>query len=146
MFDNIGRKIKNLAELVTWLGIIGSVLVGFVVCCIDEHMILPGLLIMVFGSIASWLSSFLLYAFGQQVESTENIEKMLKSRLSDLGIQDFSDETMETAPSEEKEREKIADAIVEKEETEEDKRAFIILIGVALLFLVIILICAAFMN
>ena len=92
MFDNIGRKIKNLAELVTWLGITCSVVVGFVVCCIDEHMILPGFMIMILGGLASWLSSLLFYAFGQQVESTENIEKMLKKMPASQKMKPNSDD------------------------------------------------------
>lgn len=144
MFDNIGRKIKNLAELVTWLGITCSVVVGFVVCCIDEHMILPGFMIMILGGLASWLSSLLFYAFGQQVESTENIEKMLKNRLATLTEQNSPEEEQTEVLSAEAEKENTEES--EKEEKEEDKRAFIILIGVALTFLVIILICDALMN
>ena len=144
MFDNIGRKIKNLAELVTMLGIAFSVIGGFIICCIDEHLILPGLMVGAAGCFVSWLSSLWMYAFGQQVESTENIEKMLKNRLATLTEQNSPEEEQTEVLSAEAEKENTEES--EKEEKEEDKRAFIILIGVALTFLVIILICDALMN
>ena len=30
MFDNIGGKIKTLASVITWLGIVGSVIIGII--------------------------------------------------------------------------------------------------------------------
>ncbi len=71
MFNNIGGKIKTLASVITWIGIIcsivgGATMMGFL-------FPLPGLLIMIVGSLASWISSFLLYAFGQLVENTDKL-------------------------------------------------------------------------
>lgn len=77
MFDDIGSKIKGLAKVLCWVGIVVSVIMGIVVMCIenpidyDSYLILPGLLIMVFGSLLSWVSSFFVYGFGQLIENSD---------------------------------------------------------------------------
>lgn len=37
----------------------------------DERRILSGVLIIIFGSLASWLSALTLYGFGQLIENTD---------------------------------------------------------------------------
>lgn len=78
MFDNIGGKIKTLAQVVTWIGIISSVISGIALMSIDEDMIFVGLMVMIFGSLMSWVSSFVLYGFGQLVENSDKLVKMSK--------------------------------------------------------------------
>ncbi len=78
MFDNIGGKIKTLAQVVTWIGIIASVISGFAIMSIDEEMIFVGLMVMIFGALMSWVSSFVLYGFGQLVENSDKLVKMSK--------------------------------------------------------------------
>ena len=79
MFENIGRKIMTLAEIVTWLGIIGFILYGLVIMAQDEDLIIVGFLVMGLGSLGSWIGSFLLYGFGQLIENTEEMIRILKS-------------------------------------------------------------------
>ncbi len=78
MFDNIGGKIKTLAEVVTWIGIIASVISGIAIMSIGEEMIFVGLMVMIFGALISWVSSFVLYGFGQLVENSDKLVKMSK--------------------------------------------------------------------
>ena len=78
MFDNIGGKIKTLAQVVTWIGIIASVISGIVLMSIAEEMIFVGLMVMIFGALMSWVSSFVLYGFGQLVENSDKLVKMSK--------------------------------------------------------------------
>ncbi len=78
MFRNIGGKIKTLAQIITWLGIIASVLGGFIVAAIDDDLIAVGLLIVVVGSLASWISSFLLYGYGQLIQNTDIIASAVR--------------------------------------------------------------------
>lgn len=78
MFGNIGGKIKSLAQVITWLGIIGSVIWGFVLMATDEDLISAGLMIAVLGSLISWVSSFVLYGFGQLVENTDKLVELSK--------------------------------------------------------------------
>ena len=79
MFENIGGKIKALAKVVTWIGIIGSVLAGIIMISAGSRgsggtlMVLPGLLMMVIGSLSAWIASFVLYGFGQLIENSDKI-------------------------------------------------------------------------
>jgi hypothetical protein len=91
MFTNINGKIKALAKVVCWLGIIGSVIAGIAIIAggasigyyynmSGGSMIIPGLLIMIIGSIASWAGSLALYAFGELGENTEAIRRELEKK------------------------------------------------------------------
>ena len=73
MFNNIGSKIKTLAQVLTWIGIIGSSISGIVLMAEDEDLIAAGLLTIIFGCLFSWVGSFLLYGFGQLVENSDRI-------------------------------------------------------------------------
>lgn len=75
MFDNIGKKIKTLAQVVCWIGIIASVIAGLAALAVS---ILSGLLIMGLGSLASWIGSFLTYGFGQLIENSDILVKQGK--------------------------------------------------------------------
>ncbi len=63
MYDNVGSKLKTLAQISAICGIVGSVICGFI-----SGNFLLGLLIIVVGSLVSWLSSLTLYAFGEMHE------------------------------------------------------------------------------
>ena len=88
MFDNIGGKIKGLAKVICWIGIIISVIVGIILLAnstidygkgifggkqTDPLMVAAGLGVMIVGSLFSWLGSFVLYGFGQLVENSSSI-------------------------------------------------------------------------
>lgn len=86
MFNNIGRKIKGLATFLTIVGIVASFITGFVIIGASKGQgpsVLIGLLVMALGSVLSWVSSFLLYGFGQLVESAQNIERELTGESGD---------------------------------------------------------------
>ena len=68
MFDNIGRKIKSLASVITWFGMIASVITGL------QNMP-AGILIIILGCLASWTCGLLLYGFGQLIENTDKLTK-----------------------------------------------------------------------
>lgn len=93
MFNNIGRKIKTLAKILCWLGIIASVLFGIIMVVIGVTVSRPsplqgyvdpigfylggtpgivgGIVIMVVGSLTSWSGSFCMYGFGQLIENSD---------------------------------------------------------------------------
>ena len=86
MFDNIGGKIKTLAQVVCWLGIIISGIYGIGMMAVDVHLVLAGIIVIVTGSLMSWLSSFALYGFGELIENsqmirynTDRINKLLET-------------------------------------------------------------------
>lgn len=78
MFDNIGGKIKNLAMVVAWVGIIGFVVAGISMMALDAAVV--GLFVAGFGALFSWVGSFALYGFGELIENSKviayNLEKM----------------------------------------------------------------------
>lgn len=69
MFDNIGDKIKVLAKISTILGIVIFVIYGIVLMV--EGLIFVGFLVMVLGSVLSWIGSFTLYGFGEIINQLE---------------------------------------------------------------------------
>jgi len=66
MFDNIGGKIKTLAKVVCWIGIIVSVILGLL-----SRNAITALLFIGIGSLGSWIGSFMTYGFGQLIENTD---------------------------------------------------------------------------
>lgn len=82
MFDNIGGKIKTLAKVVCWIGIIACIITGIVLMATDEDLILVGILTVVVGSLLSWVGSFALYGFGQLIENSDEIVFQNKNLLN----------------------------------------------------------------
>ena len=83
MFKNIGVKIKGFAQIVCWLGIIGSIIPGLVLIGIGSEIeygggiVFLGILIAIDGSIASWIGSFLTYGFGELIDKTCEIKQLI---------------------------------------------------------------------
>lgn len=73
MFDNIDSKIKGLAVLYTIAGIIGSI-AGASYYFI-HGVALTGFIILIFGILASWTGSFVLYGLGELISKSSNIEE-----------------------------------------------------------------------
>lgn len=81
MFENIGGKIKKLASILTYVGIAASCIIGIIIMCFAGYFgsicVLIGFLVMFVGSLLSWVSSFLLYGFGELVEDNEVMKKIM---------------------------------------------------------------------
>ena len=77
MFDNIGKKIKSLAETISYIGIAASVIFSILFMLADASLesIFLGLFYLIAGAVASWIGSFLLYGFGQLIENTDILVK-----------------------------------------------------------------------
>ena len=73
LYENIGGKIKNWAKWIFIIEAIGAIITGLVLLCTDEDLILYGLLTLVCGPIVAWVSSWILYAFGELVEDVHAI-------------------------------------------------------------------------
>lgn len=97
MFDNIGGKIKKLAEIICGLGIVASIISGIVVMAIDEDMILIGLLIIALGCLLSWIGSFFTYGFGEIIEKLCEIENNTRTEKSNSVYQSVSQPVQATA-------------------------------------------------
>lgn len=83
MFKNIGKKIKVLAQVFTWLGILAFLALGIFIAFLgfmneEAMIILLGIIIAVIGFFVSWIGSFILYAFGEIADSTEQTKKLIE--------------------------------------------------------------------
>ena len=82
MFEDVGKKLQFIAKIVTWIGIALSIISGMVVIvnAIDNNqggLALVGLLFMGVGSLVSWLSSLVFYAYGEIVDNAvQNIPRV----------------------------------------------------------------------
>ena len=68
LYRNVGQRIMNYAIGWFWLGLISGIITGFVM--MGNDMILGGLLTIFGGSLACWVTSWFVYAYGQLVEDT----------------------------------------------------------------------------
>ena len=68
MYDNIGGKIKGLAKAFFIVEAIAAVIAGIALMAIDEDLILFGALALILGPVVAWVSSWLLYGFGELIE------------------------------------------------------------------------------
>ena len=80
MFNNIGKKIKTVAQLVTYIGITLFIIIGIVVAAFglendDPLGIVWCIIIILIGGLISWLMSFILYGFGELIDKTTDIAK-----------------------------------------------------------------------
>ncbi len=91
MFSNIGGKIKMLAKILCWLGIILSVVFGILFITSGSPMYINGeytsyngvalgIVTIIFGCLASWVGSFFAYGFGQLIENTDYIRSNTQHR------------------------------------------------------------------
>ena len=75
MYDNIGGKIKGLAKAVFIVEAIAAVITGIALMAIDEDLILFGILTLILGPVIAWVSSWLLYGFGELIDRVCEIAK-----------------------------------------------------------------------
>ena len=77
MFNHVGRKIKSIAKTFTWVGMVFSVSLGIVISLTAPLnavlAFLSGVLIILAGSVLSWMTFLCLYGFGQLIENSDII-------------------------------------------------------------------------
>lgn len=99
MFNNPGKKLKSLAKLIFWLAIVLNVLLFLGIygtAVVEEGAKGSALALFVFvalglliGALIGWLSSILLYAFGELIEDIHSMRKQINRieyRLSKIPI------------------------------------------------------------
>lgn len=77
MFDNIGGKLKGLSKFVAIGGIVLCVINGLITMFTAYNGFVSGLGILIGGSLACYLGSWMTYAFGDLVENVELIANKL---------------------------------------------------------------------
>ena len=86
MYDNIGGKIKGLAVAIFILGCIGGAIAGIATMGISESFI-AGLPILIFVPLASWISSWFLYGFGEIIDKVSAIERNTRKQGVDYQVE-----------------------------------------------------------
>ena len=72
MYDNIGGKIKAVAFVEFGIGFIAAILSGVFLL---GSMGLLALLVILFGIIGAWISSLMIYGFGEIIDKLCEIAK-----------------------------------------------------------------------
>ncbi len=85
MYTDIGKKIKILAMVTAAIGAFLSVVGGIFIIADggDFEDAIIGLLVMMIGILAAWVSSWILYGFGELIDKTSDIESRLAGGLSE---------------------------------------------------------------
>ncbi len=80
-YDNIGGKIKNWAQWIFIVEAISAVIGGIYIIIDSEfELILIGLLLAVLGPFAAWVTSWLLYGYGQMIENSDIMAEEYKRK------------------------------------------------------------------
>ena len=83
MFDNIGGKIKGLAKVLCLVGIAVSAIGAIALWCANSYYqstIVPGFIVLIVGSVGSWLSSLFTYGFGELIDRVTSIDEKQASQ------------------------------------------------------------------
>ena len=76
MYKNIGEKIKIGAKVIFVVWTIVAVIAGFtLLMSTDKEMVFSGLLLLVIAPVIAWVSTWIIYAFGQLVEDVHAIRE-----------------------------------------------------------------------
>ena len=117
MYDNIGGKIKGLAKATFIVEAIASVIAGIALGIATEEWWCA--LILFCGPIVAWVSSWLLYGFGEIIDQLCDIEQNTRGGQSKTKIK----ETAEKAEKETAEKiKREAEARARREAEEKAKR------------------------
>lgn len=78
MYDNIGGKIKGLAKAVFIVEAIAVFIAGIALMAYGEGeglYLFMGLIVIALGPVVAWVSSWLLYGFGELIDKTCDIAR-----------------------------------------------------------------------
>ncbi len=97
MFDNIGGKIKVLAQVICCIGIIASVILALImfITASDTYgseadtCTFLGFLFLIGGTLGSWISSFFIYGFGELIEKASEIAQNTKPTKTETSQQNY---------------------------------------------------------
>ena len=78
LYGNIGGKIKGLAFASAIVGAIGAVIGGIIFATVDDDFIFFGIITVLLGPIVAWVSSWVLYGFGEIICHLDDINYSTK--------------------------------------------------------------------
>lgn len=73
MHKEIGKKIKKMAIVIFVLEAILFFIGAIILMAINNDLFLVGILMMIIGPLLAWVSSFILYGFGELIDKTSEI-------------------------------------------------------------------------
>ena len=73
MYDNIGSKIKGLAKVTFYVEAVAAIIGGIALMVEDEDLAAMGLLLMIVGPLVAWVSTWLIYGFGELIDKACDI-------------------------------------------------------------------------
>lgn len=74
MWNNIGTRMKSLAQIVCWIGIVLAA-IGCLAYWFGGKGFFQGLLVLIVGGLSAWIGSWALYGFGIIVNHYEELEE-----------------------------------------------------------------------
>lgn len=82
MFSNVGGKLKIVAVVLCWVGIVVSFVAGLdlVMVGMEQYSttdVIGGFVVMITGAAFSWIGSLVLHGFGTLVANSEDIADKL---------------------------------------------------------------------
>lgn len=93
MFINVSGKIKGLAKAITVIGIISGIIVSIAAMfAYGDHMILASVAMGVGVAFSAWITSLLLYAFGELVANSKESKELQQQILDELRSKDQNKE------------------------------------------------------
>ncbi len=93
LYSRIGTKIKYLAFSCFLIGAGYSFICGYDVMQYGGKAVLQGIIIFLIGAVISFVSSWLLYGFGEIIDKLTDIEKNTRTNKQDSVDEDFEQES-----------------------------------------------------
>ena len=75
MYSDVGKKIKTLATVCAWVGVVTSLILGLTLVVAD--FVLLSLIVIACGCVYAWLGYLALYAFGEITDCIRDIRNKL---------------------------------------------------------------------
>ena len=97
MYDNIGGKLKGLAIAVFIIEAIAAVIIGIDLAVGDQMLF--GVLILILGPIVAWISTWLLYGFGEMYDMLCDIKQNTRPATSKSQPHNQNESSKETTSS-----------------------------------------------
>ena len=79
MYDNIGSKIKGMAQALFAIETLAAVIGGIAIMASGEGMVGLGLAVLIFVPILGLFSSWVLYGFGELIDNTSDIMQRISN-------------------------------------------------------------------
>ncbi len=98
LYDNIGGKIKNWAQWIFIVEAIAAIIGGIFMLFEGDDTTFWGIILIIAGPVVAWVSSWILYAFGDIVENISDIRHKYVGIKIDPPAQPFTNAAPPTPP------------------------------------------------